>query len=60
MKCSDVTSERLLGEKNVIEDPSAYFIVLASSVKTLEVKAIEFHTIQQCMHVSQEGRPIGL
>ena len=43
MKRSDVTGNRFeweLGQNKVI-----YFIVLASSVTTMEVKAIEFHRI---------------
>ena len=45
---SDVTRnpfEWLLGERMLYETPPPYFIVLASSVKTLKVRAIEFHRI---------------
>ena len=35
-----------LVENKVINTPPPYFIVLASSVKTKEVKVIEFHRIQ--------------
>ena len=34
-----------LGEKQLYYTPRPYFIVLASSVTTMEVKAIEFHRI---------------
>ena len=34
-----------LGENKVMYTPPPYFIVLASSVKIIEVKVIEFHRI---------------
>ena len=48
-KHSDVTGNRFeweLGENKVNKTPLPYFIVLASSVTIMEVKAIEFHRIQ--------------
>ena len=35
--------------------PPLYFIVLASSVKTKEVKVIEFHRIDSCLTWSDDG-----
>ena len=55
MKRSDVTEnplEWLLGENYLIQDPTPYFIVLAVSVKTLEVMAIH------CLHdLTLPGEP---
>ena len=49
VKRSDVTGNRFewqLGEKSsYVRPPPPYFIVLASSVTTMEAKAIEFHII---------------
>ena len=49
VKRSDVTGNRFeweLGEKQrYVRPPPPYLIVLASSVTTMEVKAIEFHRI---------------
>ena len=48
VKRSDFTRnlfEWLFGENNVIRPPTPYFIVLDCYVKTLQVKAIEFHRI---------------
>ena len=48
VKRSDVTGNRFeweLGENKVIRPSTPYFIVLASSLTTMEVKAIEFHRI---------------
>ena len=41
-----------LGEKNLYKTPPPYFIVLASSVKTNEVKVIEFRRIASKMAAS--------
>ena len=49
VKRSDLTGNRFeweLGQKRLCETRPPYFIVLASSVKTKEVKAIEFHRIK--------------
>ena len=46
VKRSDVTGNRFeweLGDNSYIRPPPPYFIVLASSVTTMDVKAIEFH-----------------
>ena len=56
VKRSDVTGnpfEWLLGETILYKTPHPYFIVSASSVKTLEVKTIEFHVILTCTPSSQ-------
>ena len=55
MKRSDVRGNRfewLLGENNV-RPPPRYFTVLASSVKTMDVRAIEFHRIHLEMCYSE-------
>ena len=44
-KGSDVTKNRFEWEQSYIRPPPPYIIVLASSVTTMEVKAIEFHRI---------------
>ena len=48
VKRSDVTGNRLNGSSvttKLHKTPPPYFIVLDSSVTTMEVKAIEFHRI---------------
>ena len=55
MKRSDVTGDRFeweLGEKqSYIRPPPPHFIVSASLVTTMEIKAIEFHRIATFIHI---------
>ena len=45
VKRSDVTGKRFEWEQSYIRPPPPYFTVLASSLTTMDVKAIEFHRI---------------
>ena len=61
VKCSDVTGnpfqwlfDENTWEHRCIRPPPPYFILLDSSVKTLEINAIEFHRIES-MYSNKEG-----
>ena len=59
-KNSHITGKRLNGSSvktKLYNTPPTYFIVLASSVKILEVKAIEFHHIIKLAGACQ-ARPL--